>query len=314
MAVAIAYDDAKINQLRRENPGRGQASAKTPFFGSRDNPDLPHASLNHYDPGRATYSGTHFHVRDQFQVVVAGKGRIGRHDLAPYCVHFTRAYTPYGPLVTDGAGLTFMVMRAHLDEGAQHFPEALEQLKSVPDREPWQVTRSVTFPTLQSGTAAADAVLQAVSGLTDDRGLAAYALSMKPNAAVLAPDPARGDGQYLIVVKGSLLHHDKEHKALALVFVEPKEGPFRVHAGPQGLEALVLNFPQVKPRTEDTRAPASAAGFRKWQCMLCAFAYDEALGMPAEGVPAGTRWEDVPDTWSCPDCSASKSDFEMIEV
>jgi rubredoxin len=50
------------------------------------------------------------------------------------------------------------------------------------------------------------------------------------------------------------------------------------------------------------------------QCVLCAFAYDEALGMPAEGIAPGTRWEDVPDHWNCPDCAASKSDFEMVEV
>ena len=68
----------------------------------------------------------------------------------------------------------------------------------------------------------------------------------------------------------------------------------------KGWKALILNFPQVKPRAVDTKAPSTAAGFKKWQCALCSFAYDEALGMPEEGIPAGTRWEDVPDTWSCP--------------
>ncbi|MCE9639003.1 MAG: rubredoxin [Betaproteobacteria bacterium] len=48
--------------------------------------------------------------------------------------------------------------------------------------------------------------------------------------------------------------------------------------------------------------------------MLCAFTYDESKGMPDEGVAAGTRWEDVPETWTCPDCSASKSDFQMEVV
>ncbi|OGA52367.1 MAG: rubredoxin [Betaproteobacteria bacterium RIFCSPLOWO2_12_FULL_62_58] len=48
--------------------------------------------------------------------------------------------------------------------------------------------------------------------------------------------------------------------------------------------------------------------------MLCAFSYDEAQGIPEEGIPAGTRWADVPDTWSCPDCGASKNEFEMVEV
>ncbi|MGV7904256.1 rubredoxin, partial [Mycobacterium kansasii] len=28
----------------------------------------------------------------------------------------------------------------------------------------------------------------------------------------------------------------------------------------------------------------------------------------------GTRWDDIPDDWSCPDCGAAKADFEMVEV
>ena len=33
-----------------------------------------------------------------------------------------------------------------------------------------------------------------------------------------------------------------------------------------------------------------------------------------EGIAAGTRWEDVPETWTCPDCGTTKDDFEMIEL
>ncbi len=54
--------------------------------------------------------------------------------------------------------------------------------------------------------------------------------------------------------------------------------------------------------------------FRKWMCVVCGFIYDEALGVPEEGIEPGTRWADVPDTWTCPDCGATKDDFEMIEI
>ena len=56
------------------------------------------------------------------------------------------------------------------------------------------------------------------------------------------------------------------------------------------------------------------AGYKKYMCVICGFIYDEALGRPEDGIEPGTRWEDVPDTWSCPDCGASKDDFEMLEV
>ena len=52
---------------------------------------------------------------------------------------------------------------------------------------------------------------------------------------------------------------------------------------------------------------------KKWQCMVCEFVYDEAQGIPEEGIPAGTRWEDVPEDWCCPVCGDGKEDFEMVE-
>lgn len=53
---------------------------------------------------------------------------------------------------------------------------------------------------------------------------------------------------------------------------------------------------------------------RKWQCVVCGFIYDEAQGLPDEGIAPGTRWEDIPPDWDCPDCGVGKVDFEMIEI
>ena len=53
------------------------------------------------------------------------------------------------------------------------------------------------------------------------------------------------------------------------------------------------------------------AGFQIWECALCGFIYDEAKGAPEEGIAPGTRWADVPEDWTCPDCAAGKADFEM---
>lgn len=53
---------------------------------------------------------------------------------------------------------------------------------------------------------------------------------------------------------------------------------------------------------------------RTWMCLICGWIYDEAAGVPDEGIPPGTRWEDVPPNWVCPECGARKEDFEMVEV
>jgi rubredoxin len=49
-------------------------------------------------------------------------------------------------------------------------------------------------------------------------------------------------------------------------------------------------------------------------CATCGFVYEEAEGLPSEGIAPGTRWADIPDDWACPDCGMSKSQFEMEEV
>lgn len=51
-----------------------------------------------------------------------------------------------------------------------------------------------------------------------------------------------------------------------------------------------------------------------WMCVVCGFIYDEAEGLPEEGIAPGTRWEEVSDSWACPDCGVTKSDFEMTPV
>ena len=51
---------------------------------------------------------------------------------------------------------------------------------------------------------------------------------------------------------------------------------------------------------------------RKYVCLICGYVYDEALGCPEDGIPPGTRWEDVPEDWLCPECGAAKADFELM--
>jgi rubredoxin len=53
---------------------------------------------------------------------------------------------------------------------------------------------------------------------------------------------------------------------------------------------------------------------KTWICVVCGFVYDEAAGLPDDGIAPGTRWADVPADWACPDCGVAKADFEMAEV
>lgn len=53
---------------------------------------------------------------------------------------------------------------------------------------------------------------------------------------------------------------------------------------------------------------------KRYICLICGYIYDERLGDPDEGIPAGTKWEDIPDDWMCPDCGVGKNEFEMVEI
>ena len=58
---------------------------------------------------------------------------------------------------------------------------------------------------------------------------------------------------------------------------------------------------------------AEAPEYKKYMCLICGYIYDEEHGLPEAGLPPGTRWEDVPLSWRCPDCGAGREDFELDE-
>jgi len=47
----------------------------------------------------------------------------------------------------------------------------------------------------------------------------------------------------------------------------------------------------------------------KYVCKICGYVYDPEKGDPDNGVEPGTKFEDIPDSWVCPICGASKEDF-----
>ena len=51
---------------------------------------------------------------------------------------------------------------------------------------------------------------------------------------------------------------------------------------------------------------------KKYKCLLCGYIYDPAVADPDGGVEPGTAFEDIPDDWVCPECGASKDDFEAV--
>ncbi|GAB3852991.1 fatty acid desaturase [Nocardioides maradonensis] len=81
-----------------------------------------------------------------------------------------------------------------------------------------------------------------------------------------------------------------------------------------GKEAKYLaKFPppeQHNVKTDDLFAQTFSGEVLAARCPGCGFVYEVAAGCEHEGFAAGTAWNDIPDTWCCPDCGVrEKIDF-----
>ncbi len=52
---------------------------------------------------------------------------------------------------------------------------------------------------------------------------------------------------------------------------------------------------------------------QKYYCRICGYVYDPEVGDLVNGVKTGTGFEEIPTTWVCPVCGASKDLFEPYE-
>lgn len=74
-----------------------------------------------------------------------------------------------------------------------------------------------------------------------------------------------------------------------------------------GMIGAILPYRPRSPMTE-------AAPFKTYMCLICGWIYEEENGRPEDGIAPGTRWDDIPINWTCPECGARKEDFEMVEI
>lgn len=199
---------------------------------------FPMAFLVEQDPGST--ASAHFHQQDQFQVVVRGHGTLGLHAIRPVTVHFTAAYTAYGPIQADPRdGVSYFTLRNGFDPGARFMKTAENRaaLRAVSGRR----HREAVAGPLPAPTEAAETLL------SDADGLGAWRHAVAPGAALTGGDPALGRGQYWLVTRGTLRHGGETLPAMSCVFVHPGEAAFAAEAGPAGAEVIAMQFPRRAP-------------------------------------------------------------------
>ena len=245
MPVIATADAARVNR-RRGSAADGVTFWHTLYIGtSRYNmapgtldPELgelfPMAFLVEQDPGSTATA--HYHQADQFQLVVGGTAVMGTHEVKPVTVHFAAKHTAYGPIrASTDTGVHYFTLRNGFDPGARFMarPANRTALRGVPAR---RHRESVAGPlAFETG---------AVIGPEPD-GMGAWRYRAAAGERLIGPDPAWGRGQYWVVVDGSVIREGQSIPPLSCVFVYPDDPPLDAFAGPDGAEAIAMQFPRA---------------------------------------------------------------------
>ncbi|KQC07238.1 MAG: High molecular weight rubredoxin [Smithella sp. SDB] len=68
--------------------------------------------------------------------------------------------------------------------------------------------------------------------------------------------------------------------------------------------------PKTAPTYIKDEPAAGTQPSSRYVCSVCGYVYDQVIGDPDNGIVPGTKFEDLPDSWTCPVCGADKSKFE----
>lgn len=51
----------------------------------------------------------------------------------------------------------------------------------------------------------------------------------------------------------------------------------------------------------------------RFECRICWQVYDPSIGDDVWQIPPGTAFQDLPESWHCPNCDAEKDQFLRID-
>lgn len=247
MVIAVAAGQALPGRRIIKSNGTGEEHWRTDYIGTRSTGtggDAPQAFLIEMHSDETILP--HYHEVDQFQVFVAGSGALGRHEVPTLAVHYTDHHTGYGPIKAGTRGYSYFTLRARTDTGAKylHRPGYRESLK--PSRKRHGTAGGLeltTAPVLaQLAEPQSEALLTELAG---DDGLGAWLHRLGGGMALAGGSPAGSDGQYWLVLNGTLAWQEQSYGPWSLVFVGAGDPALQASAGPEGLEILQLQYPRA---------------------------------------------------------------------
>jgi hypothetical protein len=188
----------------------------------------------------------HFHAADQYQVVVQGSGRLGVHDIASVAVHYTDAFSAYGPIIAADEGVSWFTLRNAWDPGARYMPAERRQLREARAKFQHREATCGPLPPLSDRELAALTAPtgSAVIAETAD-GLGTWRYTVSPDGSITGPDPSTGGGQFWLVSAGwAGVVGDALLPVQSCIFVAPEDAAARLFAGTGGADLICMQFPR----------------------------------------------------------------------
>lgn len=196
----------------------------------------PEAYLVEYPAGRVTRA--HFHPVDQFQVFFGTPGsHYQRHPIPAVMVHYSDAFTTYGPFGSDDEGMRFFTLRPRASRFTAYMPEDRDRLRARGrHRGHFQFHAAIEPRGPVAGVVTEHVLSTASGGPTIARVRAGAGARVEIGGA---PDAAR----YVCVLAGTATAGTGDVlEPLGLGWSEPAEAEVLV-AGDDGCDLLALGFP-----------------------------------------------------------------------
>lgn len=199
----------------------------------------PHAYFIQQSPN--SFARSHFHHNSEFQLIVGGSGRLGRHDVRPFVVHYAGQQTGYGPIVAGEAGLAYITLRAVTHSGIWYLPDSRAVMDArIPKGQvssAWLAPAGTGSPVMEQG-GDVQAVLE-----PKPSGLAAWRVKTAPGMSLPQTLHANGAGRFYMVAGGSMRIDGRELPELSVVWLSQDDPVLEAVAGAQGADVLVMQFP-----------------------------------------------------------------------
>lgn len=234
---AVASTEAKYKEVKRA----GGVGARRSYIGEPGSLEAGPQAFLVERPYPNARVAPHFHDIDQFQVIVAGDGRMGKKEVKPITFQYADAFTPYGPIVGRDEGISFFTLRPVASGGYWAMPGNKQHMPGRAGRNiarAFDIARELTT----RGAVECEPLME-----PEADGVYAEGIRLGPNAATDATKSDAGS-QYYLVCSGSIVQDGKVLPEKSLIHVEAKEDAPHLQAGPDGANVLMMQFPRPTDR------------------------------------------------------------------